>query len=142
MSLNKFHNSVTEIRTFTLLISLTFALLTLTFKEFFFLDPFSGVTGFVSFQRLLFDFGWVSFIFITPLTQVLTVREELRNNLFLASWIWWPASLILIHASSWVTAGDPYLGYLINYPVFILTDVIAPVAYSMIWLVRRKSLNS
>lgn len=125
-------------RDLAVVISVVFFLEVLTFKNFFFLDPSSASTVFISAQRILFDIGWVACIFITPLTLLTNVKLNSRGTIFLISWAIWPASLVFIHVSSLFIDQNLYLDYLANFPIFIFTDVIAPTIYGLIWLRIRK----
>lgn len=141
MALNKTAaNALTDInkyRDLSIVISLVFLLEVLTYKDFFFLNPGDATSNLIALQRTFFDVGWVSFMLFTPLTLSLSLVPRLRNRLFLISWVIWPISLIFIHASSLFTDQNLYLDYLLNYPMFIFTDVLAPVFYFWVWYKNR-----
>lgn len=125
-------DSASRYRSISIVISLVFLLEVLTFKNFFFLFPGDAASVYISFQRTLFDIGWFSFIFLTPLTLILSLNPRVRNGLFLVSWVIWPISLLFIHLSSFVTEQNLYLDYLVQYPIFIFTDVLAPAFYGVV----------
>ena len=124
-------------RDFSIIISLVFLLEVLTFKNFFFLNPADASSAFIGFQRTIFDIGWFAFIFLTPLTLSLSLSPRVRNGLFLVSWVIWPISLVVIHVSSLITDQNLYLDYLVTYPIFIFTDVLAPAFYGVVWYRNR-----
>jgi hypothetical protein len=130
-------NETKKYRDLSIVISLVFLLEVLTYKDFFFLNPADATSTLIALQRTLFDLGWVSFMFFTPLTLSLSLTRRLRNRMFLISWIIWPSSLIFIHLSSLFTDQNLYLDYLINYPIFIFTDVLAPAFYFWVWFTNR-----
>ena len=136
-TLNNTRDSASQYRNLSIIISLVFALLVLTYKEFFFLNPAGAFNGFIGFQRTIFDIGWFAFIFLTPLTLSISLSPRVRNGLFLASWVIWPISLVVIHVSSMITDQNPYLDYLVTYPIFIFTDVLAPAFYGVVWYRNR-----
>ena len=129
--------NINRYRDFSIVISLVFLLEVLTFKDFFFLNPADADSVLIALQRTIFGLGWVSFLFLTPLTLSLSMTTRLRNTLFLVSWAIWPFSLAFIHLTSLVIDQNLYLDYLINYPIFIFTDVLAPCFYFWVWYNNR-----
>lgn len=138
-SVSRGPNGLSAYRDISVIISLVFALEVMTFQHFFILSPYEAGSFLIALQRVLFGVGWVSFIAVTPLTLILNLDPKLRSRLFLASWVVWPATLVFIHTSSLITDQNPYLDYLFTYPIFIFTDVIAPVIYALVWIRNRNT---
>ena len=122
----------------SLTISVVFALVVLTYKSFFFINPFSALTPWLAGEQVFSMIGWIFFIFVLPLVQLFRNRFRILESLALVSWVLWPAALILIHLSLLVTTGNAFLDYLVTYPIFFFTDVIAPVIYLFMWLTQRR----
>mgnify|MGYP000455707615 CR=1 FL=1 len=121
------------------LISLVMVLHVLTYKSFFFINPFSAVTPWLAFEQVLSMLGWISLILAPPL--LLLYKEKLgRFNLFfLLSWLIWPVAIVLIRVSLLASTGNAFVGYLSTYPIFIFSDIVVPVIYFMMWRRLRSS---
>ena len=117
----------------SVLISIVFILVVLTYNAFFFINPMNALTPWLAGEQVLSMIGWISFILVVPVIKFLGARTPSLRRIGLVSWLVWPAALILIHLSLWVTAGNPFLGYLVTYPIFFFTDVIAPLIYFLMW---------
>ena len=123
----------------SLVISTIFMLVVLTFPSFFFINPFNALTPWLVIEQLFSMVGWIFFIFVIPVVQFFRERFGFLKGLAFVSWVIWPAALILIHLSLLVTTGNAFLGYLVTYPIFFFTDLIAPVIYLFMWLNHRRS---
>jgi hypothetical protein len=62
-----------------------------------------------------------------------------KNQIGLLPWVAliWPASLVLSHVTLYLQNGVWYTGYLIQYPIFVLTDIVLPIFLMLIWEVLR-----
>jgi hypothetical protein len=120
-------------RNLTLLVSLVFVLVVLTFRNFFFIDPFTSASLAATIQVILFDLGWFSIVFLTPLTQFLSPVSRRKNLYFLVSFSLWPISLLGLHLNLLIYKQDVFLEYLTKYPIFIFTDILTPTLYFLIW---------
>lgn len=49
----------------------------------------------------------------------------------------WPISLVASHITLFLQKGTWYTGYLIQYPIFVLTDILLPVFLIYLWDVLR-----
>jgi len=54
--------------------------------------------------------------------------------------LWWPISVLISQVVVYSETGESYLGYLIIYPVFILTDIAIPVFLIYLWSKVREYL--
>ena len=122
----------------SLVISVVFALVVLTYSSFFFINPFSALTPWLAAEQVFSMVGWIFFIVVLPIAQFFRERARIVEGLVLISWVLWPAALILIHLSLLVTTGNAFLGYLVTYPIFFFTDLIAPVIYLLMWLTQKR----
>lgn len=50
----------------------------------------------------------------------------------------WPASIVINQITLFVMDGVWYSGYLIQYPIFILTDILMPIFLIFIWQFLRE----
>jgi hypothetical protein len=115
------------------LISLVFVLHVLTYKSFFFINPFSAVTPWLAFEQTLSMVGWVCLTIFPPFILAFRDRIQSFNSIFLLSWVVWPVALVLIRVSLLASTGNPFITYLATYPIFIFTDIVVPVIYFVIW---------
>ena len=49
----------------------------------------------------------------------------------------WPILQVINHMSLWVMEGNPYLGYLLDYPIFFYPDLLLPAMLLAIWIELR-----
>ena len=111
-------------------------LVTLTFFGFFFTDPLQYGTTALALAQYISQFAWVILIVIPPILLSLKSWTGFVKALFLVAVLAWPAMLIVIRVLLLVETGDPYLNYLMTYPLFIFTDILVPVIYVFIWRQR------
>lgn len=120
--------------------SVVLIFVTLMFPSFFFAPPFAaGVTALSVFQ-LLSTFGWIALIVIPPIVfGVPRPLTGLGSGLLLIGALLWPASVIAIRFALLSMVGNPYLGYLVQYPIFFFSDLLVPALYVVMWrLLTRK----
>ncbi|MEY4061294.1 MAG: hypothetical protein RIQ31_956 [Actinomycetota bacterium] len=46
----------------------------------------------------------------------------------------WPIALIINHVSLFISDGVWYTGYLLDYPIFVATDLLLPLFLMSVWL--------
>jgi len=46
--------------------------------------------------------------------------------------------MLLIRATLLIQTSNPYLGYLVQYPIFIFSDILVPVVYLAVWAQLRQ----
>lgn len=106
----------------------------MTFPSFYFVNPlteqplraaalFLLIVGWVSISTLapivLFQFGAGRYRVIAALPYVVAI---------------WPLSIAVAQIERVVTTGQNYLSYLIETPLFLVTDLIIPLALLSLWL--------
>ena len=80
-------------------------------------------------------FGWISLSTLVPILLFVFaegMRKARHLVLFLA--LIYPLSLIASQITIYLQTGSPYLTYLIDFPVFIFTDIILPIIVVLIWI--------
>jgi hypothetical protein len=119
--------------------SIVLLLMTLTFIGFFFANPFGSGFTFLGLIQAISTLGWISLIVVPPF--VLYPRKDAnpaKSVWFLIATLLWPASVLAIRITLLVQSGNPYLGYLVQYPLFLFSDIFVPVVYILIWRGSRR----
>lgn len=111
-----------------------------TYPQFFLINPyFYGFTILALFQTFS-TAGWV-LIILSPLIYALTKSRGKLEFLTVASVLIWPISVVTIRIFLFSSTGDPGWQYLFIYPVFIVSDLLAPIflAYFLLSRSARRS---
>jgi hypothetical protein len=80
-------------------------------------------------------FGWISLSTLVPIL-LFVFAEGMRKarHLVLLLALIYPVSLIASQITIYLQTGSPYLIYLVDFPVFIFTDIILPIIVVLIWI--------
>lgn len=114
-----------------------------SFPQFFFFNPYIyGFTILGLFQTVS-TAGWV-LVVLAPVIYLASRSAGTRELLTAVSILIWPTSVVLIRVFLFVTTGDPGWQYLVVYPVFIVSDFLAPMflAYLLVFSPRFRSQRS
>jgi hypothetical protein len=105
-----------------------------TLPDFFFINPTGEATQLRRAELILSTIGWVLSSTVAPILLFLYASgvNKARNFLPITALLW-PISLFISQSTSYILDGAFYLDYLINYPIFIYTDLILPIFILMIW---------
>ena len=105
-----------------------------TLPDFFFINPTGEATQLRRAELILSTIGWVLSSTVAPILLFLYASgvHKARNFLPITALLW-PISLFISQSTSYILDGAIYLDYLINYPIFIYTDLILPIFILMIW---------
>ena len=122
-------------------ISLVLTLVCLTFIPFFFSDPFQSGINPLTVTQFISGLGWILLVLVPPIILAIGRWNGFTKTSFLIAALLWPVTLIAIRIILGIQLGNPYLGYLITYPIFIFTDVLVPAIYALLW-VRMNKKNS
>jgi CubicO group peptidase (beta-lactamase class C family) len=122
------------VATFGVFVSALFWLVVATYPTFFFFNPLAESDGLRATILSVSTFGWV---LLSTGPAVLFVIYALGNAkalmlLPLVALVW-PASLLLNHVSLFIQKGNWYTGYLLDYPIFIATDILLPIMLMAVW---------
>lgn len=115
-------------------IFIIFWLVVLTFPSFFFFNPLNEPDMIRRIELVFSTFGWITLSTLVPLVLFI-FAEGLRKarNLVLILGLIYPISLITSQVTIYIRTGTPYLNYLVDFPIFIFTDIILPVLVVFIW---------
>jgi len=124
----------------SLIIGAVLALMTFTFPTFFFFSPFAAGFSILGVFQLVSIVGWFALVIVPPvlLATKLNFAGAIRA-LFFVSVIMWPAAMLLIRATLLIQTSNPYLGYLVQYPIFIFSDILVPIVYLVVWAKLRQT---
>lgn len=107
----------------------------ITFPSFFFFNPFNEPNTTRRVELVISTFGWISLSTLVPIV-LLVFAEGMRKAkhliLFLA--LIYPVSLIASQITIYLQTGSTYLNYLLDFPIFIFTDIILPILVVLIWV--------
>jgi hypothetical protein len=116
-------------------ISLVFSLIVLTFPVFFFLNPAAQNDVVRQSILILCTVSWVV-LAVGPAIIFSLVALGRRHAIDAVPFVAlpWPVMLVINHLHLAITTGHAYLEYLINFPVFIITDIVIPAILIVLWL--------
>jgi Collagen triple helix repeat (20 copies) len=119
-------------------ISFLIAVVVLTFPKFFLFNPLAEGNGVRAFELTVSSFGWV-LLLIGPAIVLVRYASGYKNLIGLLPFIAlvWPVSLIISHVTLFLQQGVWYTGYLIQYPIFVLTDIVLPIFLLYVWEILR-----
>ena len=126
------------IATFGLFTSALVLVVVATYPAFFFFNPFESGEVDRSVALLLSTIGWIQILIGPALIfglYSIGYAKFLRALPYVA--IFWPASLVLNHISLFIQEGKWYTGYLLDYPIFWVTDVLLPIMLIAVWAEMR-----
>ena len=117
-----------HLRAASIMIFLTYWLMVLTYPNFFIFNPIAETHFIRSVALWICLLGWLIASIGTP-TMLWLVSDGKNGAL---RWIpltacWWPVSIAFSQITSYMITGHSYLNYLIEYPVFIVTDIAIPI---------------
>ena len=108
-----------------------------TYPQYFFFNPyFYGFTVLGVFQTVS-SAGWVLLV-LSPIIFAASKSSEKRRLLTAVSLLVWPTSVVLIRVFLFASTGDPGWQYLIVYPVFLVSDILAPLFLAYLLLSSRR----
>lgn len=113
--------------------TLTFVTTIVSYQEFFLFNPLDSVDPIRKFFLVLTTIGWVTSL-LGPIAVLALNALGKSKSIIVLPWLAlaWPASLVLNHLSLLIQTHKLFIGYLIVYPIFIVTDIALPVMYLLI----------
>jgi hypothetical protein len=86
--------------------------------------------------------GWISLSTFVPIVLFI-FAEGLRKarHLVLILALIYPLSLVASQITIYMRTGSPYLNYLVDFPIFIFTDIILPILIVFIWIDLREKVT-
>ena len=118
-----------------------FWLIIATLPDFFFIDPSGTASEVRRAELVLSTIGWVLISTGAPILLFCYSAGIRGARRFLPiTALWWPISLLISQVTVYILDGAFYFDYLINYPIFIFTDVVLPVFVMMLWYDLREEV--
>lgn len=122
------------VASFGAFVSALFWLVVATYPSFFFFNPFAEVDPLRATLLAISTLGWI-LISIGPvlLFSLYALGYARVLKLLPIAALVWPAALLINHISLFIQKGQWYTGYLVDYPVFIATDILLPMLLMAVW---------
>lgn len=121
-----------------LFISLLIGSLVLTFPRFFLFNPLAEGDPIRAIELSISSVGWILLLLGPALVLIRYGSGDSSLIRFLpVIALVWPISLAASHITLFLQKGTWYTGYLIQYPIFVLTDILLPVFLIYLWDVLR-----
>jgi len=119
-------------------ISLFFATVVLSFPRFFLFNPLAEGDGLRAFELTVSSIAWI-LLMIGPGVILVRYAAGYSNLISFLPFVGllWPISLIVSHVTLYLQQGLWYTGYLIQYPIFMVTDIILPIFLVYLWDILR-----
>lgn len=127
-----------KVASFGVFISAVFLLIVATFPTFFIFDPALIDNSVRLVILLLSTIAWLS-IALGPVIVfglLATGKKKAIHALpFIA--LFWPVMIVVNHLELWISTGNAYMSYLLEFPVFVITDILTPAILVAFWLEYR-----
>lgn len=122
------------VASFGIFVSALFWLVVATYPSFFFFNPFAEKDSLRATLLAVSTVGWI-LISIGPalLFSLYALGYARALRLLPVAALVWPASLLINHISLAIQKGQWYTGYLLDYPIFIATDILLPLLLMAVW---------
>lgn len=126
------------VATFGAFVSALFWLVVATYPTFFLFNPLAEADALRATLLTITTIGWVA-ISTAPIVIFALFALGKVNALRVLPWaaLLWPASLLINHIALFIQKGAWYTGYLIDYPIFIATDILLPILLIAVWVELR-----
>lgn len=131
------------VASFGVFVSALFWLVVATYPTFFFFNPFAEKDALRATVLAISTIGWI-LISIGPalLFSLYALGYSRALRLLPIAALVWPASLLVNHISLAIQKGQWYTGYLLDYPIFIATDILLPLLLMAVWAELRPAFSS
>jgi hypothetical protein len=131
------------VASFGIFVSALFWLVVATYPTFFFFNPFGETDALRATVLTVSTIGWI-LISTGPAIlfglYALGKTRALRIMPLVA--LTWPIALIVNHVTLFIQKGDWFTGYLLDYPVFVATDILLPVLLIVVWAELRPAFTA
>ncbi|MEY4995200.1 MAG: hypothetical protein RLZ65_1049 [Actinomycetota bacterium] len=99
-----------------------------TFPGFFFINPLEETSGLRIASLFITLIGWVSIALVAPLLLLLFGARKYKAIDYLPfAAAAWPISIFVSQLTVIIQTGVGYWSYLIDYPIFVATDILIPI---------------
>ncbi len=115
----------------------TYLLVFLTYAQFFTFVPSSQENLGFGYLLVTSSVCWLLAMLVPLVSWMIgTTFSRWKTVAYFSGVFAWPVSVVIIQSYLVMTAGTQFFDYLLNYPIFILTDLVYPVAYLLLWCLR------
>jgi hypothetical protein len=117
----------------SVLIAIILLLITFDNPSFFVFNPFEMGFSILGFAQLIAIASWV--LLLCGPVFILLSKVELVGAwwaLFLVFVLAWPVSVFMIRVILFIQFSDAHFDYLIEHPVFFISDIVVPITYLVI----------
>jgi hypothetical protein len=119
--------------------AITYFLVFVTYAQFFTFVPTSQENLGFGYLLVASSICWVLAMLVPVVSWMVgSTFSRWKTVAYFAGVFAWPVSVAVIQSYLAMTAGTAFFGYLFNYPIFALTDLIYPMAYLLLWLQREQ----
>lgn len=124
-----------KVASFGLFTSAVFLLIVATFPAFFLFDPSVQTDGLRLIILIFSTLAWLT-IALGPAVVFVLVALGRKRAIHALPYIalFWPLMLVINHLQLAISSGNAYLDYLVNFPVFIVTDILTPLLLIVLWI--------
>ena len=122
------------VASFGIFVSALFWLVVATYPSFFFFNPFAEKDSLRATLLAVSTVGWI-LISVGPalLFSLYALGYARALRLLPVAALVWPVSLLINHITLAIQKGQWYTGYLLDYPIFIATDILLPLLLMAVW---------
>ena len=130
-----------HLRGIAVMVFITYWSVIFTYTDFFWFQPWESEEFVRQITLWLCLIGWLIAAIFSPLALFAVSAGYTKALKFIpVTALWWPASVLISQVVVYSETGESYLGYLLLYPVFILTDIAIPVFLIFQWSKIREYL--
>ena len=130
-----------HLRGIAVMVFVTYWSVIFTYTDFFWFQPWESEEFVRQITLWLCLIGWLIAAIFSPLALFAVSAGYTKALKFIpVTALWWPASVLISQVVVYSETGESYLGYLLLYPVFILTDIAIPVFLIFQWSKIREYL--
>lgn len=117
-------------------------LVILSYQDFFFFDPADSDGLFRQITLWMFIVGWVVAAVVSPVLMMMVAVGSPKGLAWMpVAVLLWPVAIVLAQVSAYEQTGESHLGYLFDYPVFVLTDIALPAFLMIKWARMRQVIT-
>lgn len=127
-----------KVASFGVFISAVFLLVVATFPSFFIFDPALIDNSLRLIILLLSTLAWIT-IALGPIIVfgLLAIGKNKAVHALPFIALFWPVMIVINHLELWISTGNAYMSYLIDFPIFFITDLLTPVLLIAFWFEYR-----
>jgi len=130
-----------HLRGIAAMVFITYWSVIFTYTDFFWFQPWESEEFVRQITLWLCLISWLIAAIFSPLALFAVSAGYTKALKFIpVTALWWPASVLISQVVVYSETGESYLGYLLLYPVFILTDIAIPVFLIFQWSKIREYL--